>query len=123
MKDAYYFKHDANARNDPKIKALMGKYGIAGYGRFWVIIEMLRESTGYKIEDKEYIWSALANDMEYSIEEVKTFMKDCVNEFNLFVQEDGFFYSESFLGRMNKLDEIRQKRKFAASERWNKIED
>ena len=123
MKDAYYFKHDAHARHDPKMKALIGKYGIAGYGKFWVIIEMLRETSGYKLEDKDYIWSSLSKDMECSVEEVKQFIKDCVNEFSLLVQEDGFYYSESFLGRMNKLDEIRQKRKLAAYERWDKVGD
>ena len=47
-KDAYYFKHDAHARHDPKIRALINKYGLDGYGKFWVIIEMLREETTYK---------------------------------------------------------------------------
>ena len=118
MKDAYYFKHDSNARHDPKIKSLIGKYGIEGYGRFWVIIEMLRESTGYKLEDEEYIWDALAQQLQCSVSDAKAFIKDCVEKFKLFVQEDGYFYSLSLLERMMKLDEIREKRKMAADKRW-----
>ena len=118
MKDAYYFKHDSNARNDPKIKALMGKYGVEGYGRFWIILEMFRESNGYKLEDKKYLWDALAEQMHCSTSEVKTFIKDCADEFELFIQEDGYFYSPAFLQRMIKLDEIRAKRKDAADKRW-----
>ena len=118
MKDAYYFKHDSNARNDPKIKALINKYGMEGYGRWWVIIEMFRESTGYKLEDEEYIWDALAEQMKCDVKGVKLFIKDCTEKFKLFVQEDGFFYSASFLKRMTELDEIRLKRRLAATKSW-----
>ena len=117
MKDAYYFKHDSNASHDPKIKALINQYGIEGYGRFWIIIEMLRESSGYKLENKQYIWDALAEQMKCPIPEMKKFIKDCSETFELLVQEDGFFYSNSLLERMVKLDDIRKKRKFAADYR------
>jgi len=114
MKDSYYFKHDSNARNDPKIKALINKYGMEGYGRFWVIVEMMREDSTYKLADKQYIWNALAEQMQCTCKEVQEFIKDCVKDFELFIQEDGFFYSSSLLGRMAKLDNIRQKRSYAA---------
>lgn len=117
MKDAYYFKHDSNARHDPKIKALINKYGLEGYGRFWVIIEMLREASNYKLEDEQYIWDALAEQMKCNVIEVKEFVKDCTEVFKLFVQDDGFFYSASLLDRMIKLDEKRKKTKFAADYR------
>jgi len=112
--DAYYFKHDADAQHDPKIKALINKYKVEGYGRFWMVLEMFRNTAGYKLEDKKYVWEALAQQMQCTVPEVKTFIKDCVEEFELFIQEDGFIYSMSFLERMSKLDEKRQKAKFAA---------
>lgn len=114
MKDAPYFKHDGNARNDPKIKALIKKYGMKGYGSFWVIVEMLRESNGYKLEDEDFIWDALAEQMQCEAKEVHTFVKDCIDKFKLFIQEDGFFYSPSFIQRMSRLEEIRQKRQNSA---------
>ena len=82
-KDAYYFKHDAYARHDPKIQALLKKYKIEGYGRFWIVVEMLRENACYKLEDKPYIWLSLAEQMLCSVEEAKKF-----------VEENG--YEESF---------------------------
>ena len=118
MKDAYYFPHDSNARHDPKIKSLMNKYGVEGYGRYWIIIEMLREDKRYKLEDKKYIWEALAEQMKIDVKDVKQFIKDCVEDFELLIQTDGFFYSDSLLKRMLKLDDIREKRKQAAYERW-----
>lgn len=116
-KDAYYFKHDSNARHDPKIKALIGKYGIEGYGRFWVIIENLRESSNYKLNNKKYVWEALANDMNIDAEDVKKFVDYCA-EIELLEKTDDFFYSMSLMQRMNELDEIREKRKMAAHKSW-----
>jgi len=122
MKDAYYFTHDSNARNTPKIKSLINKYGIEGYGRYWIVVEMLRESTRYKLEDKKYIWEALAEQMKCPVDEAKQFIVDCIEEFELFSQDDKFFYSNSLLTRMLKLDTIREKRRDAANQRWENRE-
>ena len=46
-KDAYYFPHDCNARNDPKILALRSVFGAEGYGVYWMLIEILREQPDY----------------------------------------------------------------------------
>ena len=48
-KDAYYFSHDSNSRNDVKIIKLRREMGMEGYGIFWCLIEILRESSDYKI--------------------------------------------------------------------------
>ena len=40
-KDTYYFSHDYNCRNDEKIKRLLRKHGMSGYGIFWSIVEDL----------------------------------------------------------------------------------
>ena len=79
MKDSYYFQHDSNARNDPKLKALMNTYGLEGYGRFWIIIEMMRESSCYKLEDQAYVWESLAEYCKAELQEVQKFVDDCVN--------------------------------------------
>ncbi len=120
VKDARYFKHDANARHDPKIKALIKTYGIEGYGRFWVIIEILRESSHYRLEDESYIWDSLAEELKCTQDEVKKFVSDCCKIFKLFEQDEGFFYSTSLLNRMIQLDQIREKRVAAANTRWGK---
>ncbi len=108
MKDARYFTHDDNARHDPKTQALIKKYGMKGYGMFWVIVETLRETRGHKLSFKKYVLDALAVQMQCSAEEIKTFIKDCVEEFELFVQESDFFYSETLLERLSRLKYLRQ---------------
>ena len=114
MNDTRYFTHDHNARHDPKIEALIKKYGMEGYGRFWVIIETMRESNGYKINEKKYVYESLAEQMQCTTDAVKIFIKDCIEEFELFIQEDGFFYSESLLQRMAVLEAMRDKKRSAA---------
>lgn len=114
LADARYFTHDDNARHDPKIRALIKKYGMEGYGRFWVIVENMREAKGYKLNLKSYVLDALAEQMQCKAEEVQQFINDCIKEFELFIKEEGFFYSESLLERMAKLDNLRSKRQGAA---------
>jgi hypothetical protein len=113
-KDTRYFTHDHDARHDHKIHALIKKYGVEGYGRFWIVIENMREISGYKLNGKSYVYESLAEQMKCTAEEVKQFLADCVQEFDLFVQEDGFIYSESLLTRMAKLDAMRRNNRNAA---------
>ena len=113
-KDARYFPHDDNARTDPKIEAMVNKYKMEGYGRYWVIIENLRADRTHKIQEKDYVYESLAKQMDCSVDEVKEFIQDCITKYELFVQEDGFFYSESLLRRMAKLEAMRDKNRSAA---------
>jgi hypothetical protein len=51
MKDNLpYFSHDNNARNHPKMKALIAEYGYEGYGRFWALNERIAEISGACID-------------------------------------------------------------------------
>ena len=64
-KDAYYFSHDANARQDPKILEMISVYGIEGYGRYWILVEMLREQSDYTLSlTGKYTFNALAMQMQ-----------------------------------------------------------
>ena len=51
MKDNLpFFSHDNNARNHPKMKALIAEFGYEGYGRFWALNERIAESAGAFID-------------------------------------------------------------------------
>jgi hypothetical protein len=107
-KDAYYFSHDSNARNDLKIVKLRQYLGLEGYGLYWCVIEMLRESNKYELP---------INDIppicfELRIDE-KKFEKlfDC----ELLFKGAKMFYSKSLKNRMLRLDKIKQKRKIAGA--------
>lgn len=100
-KDAFYFKHDSNARMDPKCIRLRRIAGLAGYGLFWCVIEMLREAEDYRlpihvIEDIVYEMRA----------EQKHF--DAIFESGLLVKDEKFFWSTSLFARMESLEEKRE---------------
>jgi hypothetical protein len=119
-KDAYYFPHDSNARNDPKILAMRSVYGSEGYGWYWMIIEMLREQTDYKIKINKYTWNALAMQMQCTADAAQEFAYACINEFELLHSDGEYFWSESLLRRMKNYDEKSEKARKAALARWAK---
>jgi hypothetical protein len=47
-KDAYWFSHDSNAKDDPKSMKLIDQLGLEGYGIYWVLIETLRDQPEYR---------------------------------------------------------------------------
>ncbi len=110
-KEAYYFSHDANARNDPKISAMRSVYGTEGYGRYWIIVEMLREQAMLKLcFSKAYVWSSIAKQIDSDAKQAENFVNDCINQFELFVCDGEYFWSESLIRRMKEREEHRQKR-------------
>lgn len=118
-KDAYYFSHDSNARTDTKIVDMMYDYGMAGYGMFWFIVEVMRESDCYRLENNRSTWRALGMQMHLKAEEVQKFVDDCITQYRLFESDDVYFWSNSLVKRMEKLEETRAKRKAAAEKRWS----
>lgn len=47
--NADYFSHDADMRDDPKIKALRRKYKIAGYGVWCMLLEAITDSDHFRL--------------------------------------------------------------------------
>ena len=105
-----YFSHDYNTTLDPKIIALLGDYGAIGYGIYWRIVEMLHSENEHKLPLKEYIYKALAQQMVTSVEQISTIINDCINVYELFIEEDGNFYSKRVLENIEKMEETKEKR-------------
>lgn len=114
MKDAYYFSHDANARNDPKIVKLLMHQGWEGYGLYWALVEMLRSEKDYKLERNYSTYAFALRTDESRICAV-------VEDFELFTVEEGVFYSESLLRRMELREAKSQSARKAAQVRWDKV--
>lgn len=109
-KDTYYFTHDYNTRSDSKIKRLILKHGMAGYGAFWSIIEDLYNNANALPLDYELI----AFELRIEIETVKSI----INDFNLFVIDGDCFGSTSVENRLNQRNEKSLKAKRSAELRW-----
>ncbi len=106
MKDAYWFKHDSNARHDPAIILMRGKYKAEGYGLYWMFIEALREAEGCKIQMKHLPAFCL----DFATDLLQPFLDDCLNEYDLFVTDGEYFWSESLLRRMEKHEDTKAAR-------------
>ncbi len=120
-KDAYYFPHDSNAKDDPKCIQLIESLGLEGYGIYWVLLEILRDQPEYK-----YPISALAGiARRYNTTHDK--VTAVVKNSGLFqIENDLFFFSASFTRRMALIDGRRRKQSdfgiLGNKVRWGKIE-
>lgn len=122
MKDAYYFPHDSNARNDPMMMILRAKHGAGGYGNYFMIIEVLRDQEGYRMLSGDLMFKSLALSLGCVPQEVEHLVTDCV-ALNL-LKLDSHLYSPSLIRRMEIMNDLRQKRSVAgasgAAKRWQK---
>ena len=92
MKDSYYFQHDYNARNDPKLQDVLIELGVEGIGIYWCIIEQLYEQGGTL--PLRYCKSiAFALHVDY-----KT-VERLVNNYGLFANDGENMWSDSVLKR------------------------
>jgi hypothetical protein len=113
-KDAYYFSHDSNATGDIKIISMMDDMGPEGYGIYWILVEHLRDQTGYQSSMK--ILKSLAKrnmPIDGNVDEYAEKFSSVVSNYDLFVIEDDIFYSESLIRRMEIYEETKAKRREA----------
>lgn len=117
MKDAYWFRHDSNARNDEKIIDLRGDLGYEGYGIYWALIEFLRDTENYEAEYKPKRLAMALQADEGLIQQV-------IESYRLFhVDENGKFYSKSLKARMKEMDQKREQQRQNSLKRWNNSKD
>ncbi len=124
MKDTYYLKWDLNTFEDLSIKALRKNYGMRGFGSFVCVIIIMRNAGGIHLEYSEFVWEALAEDLQWTAVEVKQFIDDCIDKFHLLKKEDGYFFSERLNRDVAFLEESREKKvkagKISAEKKYGK---
>ena len=114
-KEAYYFSHDSNARNDEKLLAIRMRFGAEGYGIYFMILERLRdESDNMSIKD----YNILAFDFRVSSDKVKSVIEDF--ELFEFTEDKKYFYSQRMMNNMKIKNEKSEKARLSAEKRWNK---
>ena len=111
MKETFYFAHDYNARNDPKLQNVLFDLGVEGIGVFWCIIEQLYEQGG-KLPLHYCKSIAFALHVDFKC------VERLVNDYGLFKNDGENMWSESVLNRLNRRTEVSEKRKLAALARW-----
>ena len=107
-----YFNHDSTARNDYRIVKMRSKLGMAGYGTFWAILEMLfTEENKLCIDDYDSLAFGLQCDPKL--------LKQVIEDFDLFIIEDNCFYSRRLNNQIEEINNKSNKAKENAKKRWN----
>jgi len=110
-KDTLYFSHDYNCRNDEKIKRLIRKHGMIGYGIYWAIVEDLYNNANALQTD----YDGIAYDLRVDTDIVKKIL----NDFELFVVNKTTFSSNSVARRISRRNEKSIKARESADKRWS----
>ena len=112
-KETYYFSHDYSTTNDPKIQALLGKFGATGYGIYWRIVEMLHEDQEHKLYLKPFVYEAISSTLKEETKLVKQIISYSIEMCELFILKDNYIYSERVLNNIAKRDKIKEVRSLA----------
>lgn len=88
---------------------LLSVYRYEGYGWYWRLIEMMRVQEGYKIAvEGEYFYHGLAETLRTDVQRALKFVTDCIEGFKLFESDGEYFWSNSLIKRMKKMEANRK---------------
>lgn len=107
-----YFRHEYNARNDPKLVKIKMKLGVEGIGIYWCLIEYLYEQKGFlSVEDIETFAynERIEEEKVHQVIELAKFQYD----------KSMGYYSNGVLDRIVKREEFCLAQKNKANKRWN----
>jgi len=100
--NADYFSHDADMRNDNKIKAVRRKFGLKGYAIWCMILEHLTDCNSFNYEITDLNIELMAGD--FDIDPIE--LKEIINYFislKLLEEDCNFIYSNQLLKRFDSL--------------------
>lgn len=113
-KDAFYFPHYSNARNDRKLKRVIKDLGIEGYAIYFMILEVLRDQPNFKYPIKDI--DLLAD--EFGTTDAK--LRVVISNYELFtVDTNQDFFSIKQIQYLQPYIEKSQRARDAANKRWN----
>lgn len=115
MKESFYFPHDNNAHNDPKIMWMLMSMWLASIWIYWIIIEIMHQQKDWILNEDEF-----KNYIQfYSVKENSTFVEDMLNKFEttwIFCFEDWKVFSNRVLKNKEYRSDLKEKR----SNAWKK---
>jgi len=113
--NADYFPHDADMRNDPKIRALRRKFGLKGYAIWNMFLEFLTDSEFFECEWNRMNIELLAGDFEVDPIELKDIIRYC-QDIKLLNVDGQVIYSQKLIERFESLL-VRRKRQRKTTEK------
>lgn len=123
-KSADYFQHDADMRNDVKVKALRRRFSHKGYAVWCYILETLVDCDFYGIGFRDLDRELLAADFDVTVDELRAIVDYCCTLGLLQLQGDRLC-CDNLVRRFAALEELRDKRskagKAGMAKRWGKL--
>ena len=107
--NAEYFSHDADMRNDVKVKALRRKFQHTGYAVWCFILESLTDGEYFEIDYNELNRELLAADFDVPVELLEEIVDYCCKVGLLQMTDDQHLYSEAHQRRFASLMEKRKR--------------
>jgi uncharacterized protein YutE (UPF0331/DUF86 family) len=101
-KNTYYFPHDYHARHDPKLSALIKKFGMEGYGVYWNLIEILHEQGG-QLEKFPKLYEGLSHELNINEAELKQIISASINDFHLLKEDEKHIWSNRARNNIREL--------------------
>ena len=101
--NADYFSHDADMRNDAKIKAIRRKFGIEGYGVYLMLLEILTDKDFFKVGWDDLNIELISADIEIDPNKLKEIVNYLVDILKMFTIKDDFLYCEKLISRFDSL--------------------
>lgn len=108
--NAEYFAHDADMRNDVKIKALRRKFSHTGYAVWNYLLETLTDSDFFEVEWEEINIELLAADYDVTVEELNEIVEYCL-KIGLLQKKGDRLYSETHKKRFTPLLANRERKR------------
>jgi hypothetical protein len=108
--NADYFSHDADMRNDNKIKALRRKFGLTGYAVYSMLLEHLTDCDFFEFEDNDLNIELISGDFDVEpslLNEIFDYLK----LLKLISRKDGKIFSQKLKDRFESLLNKRTRQK------------
>ena len=122
--NAEYFSHDADMRNDVKVKALRRRFSHKGYAVWCFILETLTNEEFFEVKYNEIGKELLAADFDIQVKELDDIVDYCI-KVNLLQMEEDRLFSNRHKERFNEMMTNRQKKSIAGKlgmkKRWGDI--
>ncbi|RYD56265.1 MAG: DUF4373 domain-containing protein [Sphingobacteriales bacterium] len=93
MPRAKILRHSSDARHNEKIAALVGDHGPAGYGAYWMILEIMHREQDMRIEHSKARIRRLAGQVGMAADVFAQLLDDMIEIYELLAVEDGYLTS------------------------------
>lgn len=116
----HFLKHDFSARADDKVIKVRRKFGLEGYGMFWILNEVMAENGDGRIPESSL--EDVFFDNHIPTEKGASFIDFCVS-IKLYRFDDGFLVSDRIIETLGRISQKSEAMRDNAKKRWSKEAD